>query len=995
VPINEVIGALGSYYINLDQSTPRRIVDKIGYFGHIVVHSARQNHPELVGDAMLASSRYVGVVRDKQFTGATGSTAPNTQQISGSGMAYWLGDEDGKGSVIEAPGKSLDAVSFSEGVRELLPDSAAVREGTLHAVSGVWSGTYIWLSPRQALDDFCSYFSSDLGECEWRVNGDGTLDAGRIEDLYVVEPRAIITRKGAGQDLELRGVAGDAQTDEDVQDFSTRVVVLAEGEGFSTATGAANINPDLNIYVDLFGNPVELTRLVSQEGTDASNAPASAVLQLNRFLRPRSALQLSSDEYDLRGAFAPGDYVWVWDPDAGLIDRSNPPNEVYFRGERLFPIKLRLTELTWPLTKGMGVSYRTQGGEWIDLTDYIVWEDPANVDVVVGATVRTLLNSAGGEPVGGRPKGDSSIPDVMEWVLPFGLSSYQSKGGITRSQVALAWKRPINTDGTAIIDLDHYEIRWRTSAHQILPVAWQYLWQSSAQWDQLVQWDGLLPAELGPWQYTAVGPDVEQFLLGDLVPGVPYDVQIRAVDTASPPNFGFWNDSETFETFGDPFPPSEPAPPSVASSPISVQVVHTLGKSSGGTFNLESDLHHLEIHAAYEPAFTPSAASLLGKMIANIGTLLSNTPVVGTFTLASTADVWIKVVAVDDAGNHSGPSGGVQSSAELINDEFISNLTVSKVTAGEITSQWLIGSDIATAFTGVRAGMNAFGFYAFDNTNTQTFEVDALTGDVFLSGTVMAQLNNSAVLVSPSTLVGDVSPISLPAIYFYSRVHGPLPANSARVYGTPVGTDTTTMPTSLALTSSFNASNQGTAISLADNQAFFARVQAFASGPIGTPLEGYPAIGTIGAQLIISNEHDLGQFSMQATNSAQLDGGAIEVNRSAMFAVLTPLAHPEIQHGYQVQIAAGVNGGLPFLTMDGPYVFGTFSATQTLFIAAGSWGTGLGGINFPYGLTMSGTRLPICSASNGGAQVANSSTQLTVQTGVASGTGYGTSWGYA
>jgi hypothetical protein len=50
-----------------------------------------------------------------------------------------------------------------------------------------------------------------------------------------------------------------------------------------------------------------------------------------------------------------------------------------------------------------------------------------------------------------------------------------------------------------------------------------------------------------------------------------------------------------------------------------VQVTHQLGKSSGGTFNLESDLDHLEIHVSYEPGFTPDTTTLKGKAVANAG----------------------------------------------------------------------------------------------------------------------------------------------------------------------------------------------------------------------------------------------------------------------------------------------------------------------------------------------------------------------------------------
>lgn len=870
MPVNEVVDALGSFYVNLDQSTPRRILDQLGYFGHVVVHAARQNHPELIGDSLLPSARYVGVVRDKQFTGTTGSTAPNTNQLQGSGMAFWLGDEDAKGAVIEAPGLSLTDVSFTAGVRALLPASGAIREGTLHPVTGAWSGSYVYKSPREALDDFCSYFSDDLGEAEWRVNSDGTLDAGLIKDLYVTDPRAIIARKGAGQDLRLRGLSGDAQTDEDVQDFSTRVVVLAEGTGDAIAVGAANINPDLNPYVDLFGNPVQLTRLVSQSGTDSSNAPASAVLQLNRFLKPRSALQLSSDEYDLRGAFAPGDYVWVWDPDAGLIDRSDPPNEVVFRGERLFPVKLRVTELTWPVTQGMGVAYRGQDGTWIDLTDYIVWEQPQNVDVVVGATSRNLLDSVGGEAVGNRPKPDSSIPDVVQWILPFGLSSYQSAQGITRSQVALSWQRPRNTDGTAVIDGDHYEIRWRTSAHQILPVTWQYLFQSSARWIDLVQWNGLLPSVEGPWQYTAVGFDTTAFLLGDLTPGVPYDVEIRAVDSATPPNYGFWSDPETFQTSYDPYPPSEPAPPFVVSSPISVQVIHTLGKSSGGTFNLEADLHHLEVHGAYEPAYTPTEASLLGRMLANAGTLQSQTPLVGTFTLASTEDVWVKVVAVDEAGNRSGPSTGAQSSAQLINDEFISNLTVSKVTGGEITADWLIGADVATAFTGTRAGMNAGGFYAFDHNNMQTFEVDAATGDVYLIGVVDTAANGSRARLAPADLAHV---LQAPGLYLWAVGSD----NPGLIYSVPEGEGSS--PSSLAVTSSLDeASGFVGTMYVRDDRSYLGMRTYVAPDPLH-PHGSYIEDGTYFAALRTEAEIAVvGQVN--SDDSIDFDGGFVQIRQA-------------------------------------------------------------------------------------------------------------------
>lgn len=1004
MPINEIIQACGSWSVALREDTPRTILDDLDYFGHVAVHSARQFHPDKIGDALLDSARYVGVLRERQYTGSQGQfvedagpdsplaasststlTIAEANLISGPGLAMWLGDEDDKGPVIVPPGVSLTGALFTEGVRALLPPNGSIREGTFYPLVGAWTGSYIFTTCRRALTDFCTYFSDDYGEAEWKINPNGTLDAGSVNDLYVTEPQAIIARKADGQDLNLRGLRGSASTSTDMDDFSTEVIVLAEGDGPAVATGRAQINPALNDNVDLFGNTVVMTRMISQEGTDASNAPASAQLQLNRFTGPRRSLELSSDEIDMRGLFGCGDYVWLYDPDNGLEDHSH---EVVFQGRRVYPTKLRVTELSWPITENMGVSFRRQDGTWIDLTDYVYFEPPDSVDVIVGDLSRTLLGTtAGTEAVGARPKADSSIPGKIVWRTPFDLSAYQSKTGITRAQVALRWSRPLNTDGTAIVDGHHYEIRLRTSSHQILPVTWSYLQQADLAWIDLVQWDGMLPAVEGPWQHGAIGFDQIEFLIGDLTPGVPYDVQIRAVDSATPPNYGTWSDTATFETFGDPFPPSEPAPPSVASSIIAVQVTHLLGKSSGGTFNLEADLHHLEVHAAFSSAFTPDESTLLGKLLCNNGTILSNTPVVGTFQIAITTDVWIKVVAVDDAGNRSSASSGAQSSMLLIDDQYISNLTVSKLTAGELTANVIVGAEIATAFSGARFGMNPFGAYAFDPYNRQTFQIDSQTGDVVMIGTLLAEANNSGVLVAPSNLVGEFIQVSLPGIYFYAEMQdfiGDLPPGGGRIYGTPLGGATLSMPTSVVVASSEDDNYRCGAVSLQDAAAAIGYWQAYEP----TQAFPFPSIAVAGGFLVASP--NLVQVGMFASDTNSLDGGLFAGDRTSVISGFSPYGANGLAYGYRVDVSPTTS--VPVLGMDGPYTIGTFSTAQTLWMNSGSF-SGTGGVSFSYGATMLGTRYGFASVSSVTTMgVTSSSTTLNVSTGTTAGTIVAQSW---
>ena len=739
--VTETFRALGQWGLKVRSDTPRTITDSLDYFGHIVIGAGRDD-PRIAGDSLLTSGRYVGVLR-------SASNSSGNFELSGVGMAFWLGDEDQKGSVIESP-VSFTSSTFTNAVRSLLPSSGSVTEGTLFSVAGSYTGSHVYQSPRQAIDYVCDLFGAD-----WRVNGNGTLDAGIPANLFVTTPQTAIISRDSGLDMSMRALPGLAKLDEDVEDFSTRVVLLAQGSEASVATGSADIAGGLNPYKDIHGNTVKLTRLVSESGTDQGNASARAQLQLNRFTSPRDAVTLNSTTHDIRGDLAVGDYVWVHDQDAGLFDLNN---EIVLRGERLNPVKLRVTALTWPVERGMGVYYRTPTGTWLDLTDYVVFES-GQTNITVGGYNRSLTNT-GTEPVGSRPQPNTSIPATPVFTTPFAQSVYQSaNSGITKAQVQLVWTQPLNADGTAIIDGDRYEIRYRTSTVPVFPSTWSQV--AGKTWSQLATWDQPITFIGGPWQYTAVGWDSLTFLVQELTPGVPYEFQIRAVDNATPANFSAWSASTAIQTNGDVIAPQTPAVPTVASSRIAVQITHLLGASSGGTFNLAADLHHLEVHGQYEPLFTPTDSTLLGKLIANNGMILGQIPAVGTFQIESTSPVYIKVIAVDEAGNKSGASVAASATAQLIDDAHISDLTVSKVTAGTVTSNWVQAGDFRTATAGARAGFNGGGFYAYNANEERTFDVVGATGDVTIKGTLRSGTTGNRVVVNPD-------PGFLPRIDMYS-----------------------------------------------------------------------------------------------------------------------------------------------------------------------------------------------------------------------------------
>lgn len=742
--VTEVLQGLGSWSLTLKANTPVKIRNILKYLGHIVVHTGPIN-PAVDRDSLLKSSRYTGVLREK--------SDGDQIVIGGSSMAYWLGDEDNKGEVFETS-QTFNA-PFHTVMTALLPDSVVA--GTMNNIGSNFVGIIpAFMSPRQAMN-----YVATTKDAEWRVNGDASVDVGLEAHLYVVgdaDIDCLIERRGHGVDIKMKSFKGNLKTDQHLRDFTTRALLLANGEGDAVATGSADIAPGLNPYKDLLGNSVKLTRIISESTTSDGNADARAQLQLNRFSGTSDSLSLNTSDFDVKGTVSVGDYAWVYDPDTGVVDLAK---EVIFRGQRYNPMKLRITELSWPVTSNHSVAYRDPDGVWYDLTKYLETES-SDTNIVVGGYSRALGNSGADGGVGGsRPIPNTSVPNAPTWNTPFTQSVYQSPiNGETKAQSELKWFRPTNTDGSTIIDGSHFEIRYRTASTPIFPST--HAQMASFTHVQLALGTHQQPITYTPgaWIVRSVPWDSLSALLQELVANMPYEAQIRAVDTGNPPNSGAWSTLTTWQTSGDTLPPAAPAPPSIAAGRMSVQMTHTLGRADGGTFNLDADLHHFELHGQYEPLFVPSAATLLGKVIANNGMIVSQVAAVGSVPIESVAPVYFKVIAVDNDGNKSPASAAVQTTALLVDDAHISNLTVSKVTAGTITATWVNAGLIYSGTPGAaRSQQSVLGFEAYDAANTRTFFVESATGNVDIVGTFQSGKFGKRLVINPEQT-------SVPEIWF-------------------------------------------------------------------------------------------------------------------------------------------------------------------------------------------------------------------------------------
>lgn len=746
--VTETLRAIGSWDLSFKGGMRDELWKKIDYFGHIVIVPGRRPSP--LDDSLLRTARYVGPVTK------ISDSSEAERSIGGSGMAMWLGDGDGKGDVFSDP--ITVTGDYDDVIRALLPASGAVTEGTFFSIAGTWpSSTFQFQTPRDVID----YVAQTIGAA-WRVNGDATLDFGLESDLFVVNPTCIVARK-AMDDMFLRGLYGNEQTERDVEDYSTGIVLLGQGINGQFVSAEEELDPSEIPFVDMHGNKVRRLRIIQESETDPANAPARALLQLNRFKGTRDALTLTTSDYDIKGKAQVGDYVWVFDESMDLVDYAN---EVPWRGQRINPFKLRMTETTWPITSRMGVLFRTGTGEWLDLSKNFVPEN-GETTLVVGGYNRSLTadSSSGTFPIT-LPDINTTVPNAPTWNTPFIGGVYQSpSSGETKAEVILDWNRPTNTDASTMTDGDHYDIRYRQSSLPFFPVVWD---QVESTYEVFDNWEAsgatldypLLYDISAEWQAAAAPFDTETFRLQELTPGMPYEAQIRAVDNGKPANASAWSALTLFQAINDNIPPAVPAPPDIQANPMAVLMTHNLGRSDGGTFNLDRDLHHLELHGGPEPLFVTTDDTLVGKVLANYGMMVGQIPLVASFQITSLLPIYFKVIAVDEAGNKSAPSTAVGMVAGLITNQYIQSLTAAKITAGTMSASVIVGGRIATMQIGDFPGveLTSEGIEGWNISGFRSLFWDTATGRLHVNGTGGIEIKdgNLTVLNAAGTKIVEV-----------------------------------------------------------------------------------------------------------------------------------------------------------------------------------------------------------------------------------------------
>jgi len=520
-------------------------------------------------------------------------------------------------------------------------------------------------------------------DTEFRVNYNGTLDAGPREDIFVGhgdnDPTAIIVRDSSGEDPAIIGLNPDALTTSfEAEDWVAGVEYLTDaGVDGKKIDSVERFLTDIPYY-DLFGNPLERVTYVTETEMNSSMAGKRAEAFLDEFTRIKKQLSLSLEYYDIKGDFEVGDNIWVYDPEVGFVDTltkaiadgRTKPYEAIWQGQIINPEKIRIVGITFPIEEGFGVYLRKVVSvspykvKYIDLTDYVQFES-GNTSLEIGDLNKQIGDdlrfsaSISGAVTGQRAYIPGKVldpDDLTQEGIRLTSGFYTDALGTQKAIIFTEWKTPRNLDGTPIQNGLQYEIT-------IEPVN---------------------PALGGPEHYF-VNWGNESFTIEGIQLATDYKVGVQAITTGAASGFVYENITSAIDTAK----PNKPAQATtIATIAGAVQIIHHLGRATDDAgqpvasvtnFTLPSDLSYLNVYGSTTSGFTVEEATKLGNIPCDASYLRLSIPAVATLkgeSLDSATTMYFRFTAVDNAGNESDPSDEQQGNADLIKTANIDDAAI-------------------------------------------------------------------------------------------------------------------------------------------------------------------------------------------------------------------------------------------------------------------------------------------------------------------------------
>lgn len=341
---------------------------------------------------------------------------------------------------------------------------------------------------------------------------------------------------------------------------------------------------------------------------------------------------------------------------------------------------------------------------------------------------------------------DNSTPLPPEVLSAASVAFLDGTLGV-RAAVTVAWDPPVlNTDGTVITDMDHFNVMFALATSPDV-------------------WNAGITAGANESDATFVAPA-----------GQTITIRVNAVDHQG--NTSVWSDPPYPHTTSD-----DDIPPPIPSAAVVSEFLGTVrinwdGLTTDGAVMYEAaiDFDVLEVHLSTASLFTPDNTTLVGSITGK-----------GTWTVTDlTYDVtqYARFVAVDWSGNRSDPSAqgsatpvqilspdvfdgaiGTSKLADLavinakianatILDAKIANLSVGKLTAGTLSADVILGSFIRTALTGNRVEISSGGIQLFNGSNI-VVDFKVSNGSALVVGEFRTSLTGQRIVFNPGGALAD------------------------------------------------------------------------------------------------------------------------------------------------------------------------------------------------------------------------------------------------
>ncbi len=560
---------------------------------------------------------------------------------------------------------------------------------TTTSTTGLYNGEHYVESVYSAINKV----SEQLGT-EYRVNTDGTLDAGLKTVIFqghgTAEPPAIIVRDSSGEDPSITGLTPEQITAQfDAEDYVSGVELLSQTQGSSQQADHAEAFDSNTPYRDLYGAKLERVQFVAENSIPNVQRQDRALSYLNEFKKVKKSISLSLEEYEIQGDFNVGDMIYVYDPEIRFEDTEakriedgrDSLYEVAYRGQIINPEKIRITGITWPIKSGYGVYLRKVAStepyrvEYIDLTDYISWErgqtqlDIGDLSKRIGEDMR-LSGAVTGVVSGTRQTSvrKPKHPDTgVEGNLKLTSATLDDDLGVSRAIIYVQWMEPTYDNGSPVQNGLQYQVEWK-------PTNTTGDWSSS-----FINWDS-----------------TNDFTIEGLQLNTTYNVRVTAILTnanSSDPATG------SVTTAIDTDAPSKPAQATtISAGGLRVQIIHNLARvkdddgnviGSPTNFTLQRDIDHLNVYASTSSGFplsnaTQKAQYKVGQLPVSASHIKHEIPLVGEIQVANGSTHYWRFTAVDNAGNESEPSDEQSASGNLIETSMISDLAVSNAKIGNL-----------------------------------------------------------------------------------------------------------------------------------------------------------------------------------------------------------------------------------------------------------------------------------------------------------------------